>query len=79
MVFTGGKINEDTVDCPQFRAFEGASRKGSSSSFNLGQLAKRIHSESNDFDEEEALQAQHKDRQRRSPFYLESPIGFTFT
>ena len=40
---------------------------------------KRIHGESGEFDEEEGLQAQSKDRRRRLPFYLESPLGFTFT
>ena len=43
------------------------------------QLAKRIHGESNEFDEEEALQTQRKDRRLLAPFYLESPIEFTFT
>ena len=78
-VFREGKIDEDTVDCPRCVAFKGASREHSSSSFNLGQLTKRIHGESDEFDEEEARQAQRKDRRRRAPFYLESPIGFTFT
>ena len=78
-MFKEGKIEEDTVDCPRFVAFKGASREDSSSSFNLGQLTKRIHGESDEFDEEEARQAQRKDRRRRAPFYLESPIGFTFT
>ena len=48
-----GKINEDTVNCPLFVAFEGASRKNSFSSYNLGQLKKIIHSES--VDQEEVL------------------------
>ena len=61
---------EDIVDCPRFVAFEGASREDSSSSFNVGQLTKRIHSESNEFDEEEARQAQRKDRRRRMPFFF---------
>ena len=74
-----GKSDEDTVDCPRFVAFKGASREDSSSSFYLGQLTKIIHSESDDFGEEEAQQAQRKDRRIRAPFYLESPIGFTFT
>ena len=78
-MFREGKIDEDTVDCPRFVAFKGASREDSSSSFNLGQLTKRIHGESDEFVEEEARQAQRKDRRRRAPFYLESPIGFTFT
>ena len=78
-MFREGKIDEDTVDCPRFVAFKGASREDSSSSFNLGQLTKRIHGESDEFDEEEARQAQRKDRRRWAPFYLESPIGFTFT
>ena len=78
-MFRVGKIDEDTVDCPRFIAFKGASREDSSSSFNLGQLTKRIHGESDEFDEEEARQAQRKDRRRRAPFYMESPIGFTFT
>ena len=78
-MFREGKIDEDTVDCPRFVAFKGASREHSSSNFNLGQLTKRIHGESDEFDEEEARQAQRKDRRRRAPFYLESPIGFTFT
>ena len=78
-MFRVGKIDEDTVDCPQFVAFKGASREDSSSNCNLGQLTKRIHGESDEFDEEEARQAQRKDRRRRAPFYLESPIGFTFT
>ena len=78
-MFRVGKIDEDTVDCPRFAAFKGASHEDSSASFNLGQLTKRIHGESDEIDEEEARQAQRKDRQRRAPFYLESPIGFTFT
>ena len=78
-MFREGKIDEDTVDCPRFVAFKGASREDSSSSFNLGQLTKRIHGESDKFGEEEARQAQRKDRRTRAPFYLESPIGFTFT
>ena len=78
-MFWVGKIDEDTVDCPRFVAFKGASREDSPSSFNLGQLTKRIHGESDQFDEEEARQVQRKDRRRRAPFYLESPIGFTFT
>ena len=78
-MFREGKIDEDTVDCPRFVAFKGASREDSSSSFNLGQLTKRIHGESDKFGEEEARQAQRKDRRIRAPFYLESPIGFTFT
>ena len=78
-MFREGKIDEDTVDCPRFVAFKGASREDSSSRFNLGQLTKRIHGESEKFGEEEARQAQRKDRRRRAPFYLESPIGFTFT
>ena len=78
-MFREGKIDKDTVDCPRFVAFKGASREDSSSSFNLGQLTKRIHGESDEFDEEEARQGQRKDRRRRAPFYLESPIGFTFT
>ena len=53
-MFREGKIDEDTVDCPRFVAFKGASREHSSSSFNLGQLTKRIHGESDEFDEEEA-------------------------
>ena len=63
-----GKIDEDTVDCLLFVAFEGVSREDSSSSYNVGQLKKRIHGESDD--EEEALQTQRKDRRRRAPFYL---------
>ena len=79
MMFTVGKINEDTIDCPRFVAFDGASHQDSFSSLNLGQLTKRIHGESDEFDEEEALQAQRKDRRRRAPFYLELPMGLTFT
>ena len=56
-MFRVGKIDEDSVDCPRFVAFKGASREDSSSSFNLGQLTKRIHGESDEFDEEEARQA----------------------
>ena len=78
-MFWVGKIDEDTVDCPRFVAFKGASREDSPSSFNLGELTKRIHGESDQFDEEEARQVKRKDRRRRAPFYLESPIGFTFT
>ena len=78
-MFRVGKIDEDTVDCPRFVAFKGALREDSSSSFNLGQLTKIIHGESDEFDEEQARQAQRKDRQKRAQFYLESPIGFTFT
>ena len=61
-MFREGKIDEDTVDCPRFVAFKGASDEDSSSSFYLGQLTKRIHGESDEFDEEEARQAQRKDR-----------------
>ena len=61
-MFREGKIDEDTVDCPQSVAFKGASREDSSSSFILGPLTKRIHGESDGFDEEEARQAQRKDR-----------------
>ena len=78
-MFEVGKTDEDTVDCPLFVAFEGASRKDSSSNYNLGQLTKRIHCESDEFDEEEALQTQRKDRRRRVSLYLESPVRFTFT
>ena len=78
-MFEVGETDEGTVDCPRFLAFEGASHEDSSSSFNVGQPTKIIHSESDEFDEEEARQAQRKDRRRRAPFYLESPIGFTFT
>ena len=78
-MFAVGKINENTVDCPRFVASKGALRKDSTSSFNPERLMKRIHGESNKFDEEEAQQAQCKDQRRRAPFYLESPIGFTFT
>ena len=78
-MFAAGKTDGDTIDCPRFVAFEGASCEDSSSTFNLGQLTKRIHVESDEFDEEEALQAQRKDRRLRTPCYLESPIGFTFT
>ena len=53
-MFREEKIDEDTVNCPRFVAFKGASREDSSSSFNLGQLTKRIHGESDEFDEEEA-------------------------
>ena len=67
-MFREGKIDEDTVDCPRFVAFKGASREDSSSSFNLRQLTKRIHGQSDEFDEEEARQAQRKDRRRRAPF-----------
>ena len=42
-----GKIKEDTIDCPQFVAFEGASHGDSFASFNLGQMTERIHGESN--------------------------------
>ena len=61
MMFAVGTIDEDTVDCLRFVVFEGTLREDSSSSFNLGQLTKRIHGESDEFDEEEALQAQRKD------------------
>ena len=74
-MFREGKIDEDTVDCPRFVAFKGASREDSSSSFNLGQLTKRIHGESDKFGEEEARQAQRKDRRRRAPFHLESRLA----
>ena len=60
-MFAAGKIEEDTVDCPQFIAFKCASREDRSSNFNLGQLVKRIHNESDELDEKEALQAQRKD------------------
>ena len=78
-MFRVGKVDEDTVKCPRFVAFKGASCEDSSSSFNLGQLTKRIHGESDEFDEEEAQHVHRKVRRRRAPFYLESPIGFTFT
>ena len=57
-MFAVGKIVEDTVDFTRFVAFEGASRRDSPSSFNLGQLRERIHDE---FNEDEALQTRHKD------------------
>ena len=60
-MFTVGKIDEDTRDCPRFVAFGGASPEDSTSSFNRGQLTKRIHGESDGFDEEEAQQAKCKD------------------
>ena len=60
-MFVAGKIDKDAVDYPQFIAFKVASHEDSSSSFNLGQLAKIIHGESDEFDKEEALQAQRKD------------------
>ena len=47
-----GKIDEDTVDCRQLVAFKGASHEDRSSTFNLGQLTKRIDRESDEFDEE---------------------------
>ena len=78
-MFAVGKIDEDTVNSLRFVAFKGASSKDSSSSFNLGQPRKRIHGESDKFDEEEAPQAQRKDRRPWAPFYLESPMGFPFT
>ena len=55
-----GKINGDTVDSPRFVAFEGASRENCFSSFNPGQLTKRIHRESNEFDEAEAYKPSAK-------------------
>ena len=67
-MFEVGKIDEDAIDCSRFLAFEGASHEDSSSSFNLGQLTKRIHGESDEFDKEEALPAQRKDRRRWVPF-----------
>ena len=80
-MFTAGKIDEKIPlivrDLLPSKVPHG--KTASSSSFNLGQLMKRIHHESDEFDWEEAQQAQHKDRRRRAPFYLESPIGFTFT
>ena len=74
-----GKIDEDSVNCALFAACESASRKDSSSSFNLGQLTKSVDGESDDFNEEEAQQAKGTDRRRRAKFCLDSPIGFTFT
>ena len=53
-MFREGKIDVDTVNCPRFVAFKGALRENSSSSFNLGQLTKRIHGESDKFGKEEA-------------------------
>ena len=53
-MFRVGKIDEDTVDSPRFVAFKGAFSEDSSSGFNLGQLTKVIHGESDEFDEEEA-------------------------
>ena len=53
------------------------------SCLNLGQLTKRIRPRkwliNIQVDEEEAPQAQRKDRRRRAPFYLKLPIWFTFT
>ena len=78
-MFAVGKTDEDTVNCPRFVAYGGDSREDSSSTFNLGQLKKWTHGNTDEFDEEEAQQPQRQDRRRRAPFYLESPIGFTFT
>ena len=60
-MFAVGKIDEDSR-LSQVVAFEAASRKDSSSSFNLGQLTKKIHGETDKFDEAEALQAWRKDQ-----------------
>ena len=57
-MFALEKINEDPVNCPRFVGFDGALCEDSFSSFNQGQLTKRLHGESDEFDEEEALQAQ---------------------
>ena len=66
-MFVVGEIDEDTVNCPRFVAFKGAvSREHSSSSFNLGQLTKRIHVDSDELDEEEKQQAQRTDQRRRA-------------
>ena len=73
------KVDEDTVDSPQLEAFEGASRKSSSSSFKRRQLMKRIHNERDEFDEEEVLQDVRKDRRQLAPFYSETPTGLEFT
>ena len=69
-----GKIVKDIVNCPRLIAFEGASRKDIHSSFNLGQLTKKIHGESDKFDEEEAIQARHKDRPRLVPFGIANRV-----
>ena len=74
-MFREGKIDEDTVDCPRFVAFKGASREHSSSSFNLGQLTKRIHGESDEFDEEEAQQASAKIDEDRRHFIWSRQLG----
>ena len=68
-MFRVGQMDKDTVGCPRFVAFEGASREDSSSSCNVGQLTETINSESDEVDEEEARQEQRKDRRRRAPFY----------
>ena len=78
-VLVGGMIDEDTVKGPLFVAFKGASRDDSSASFNLVQLTKRIHGESDEFDKEQALHAQAQRSTTTAPFYLESPTGLTFT
>ena len=58
---------------------KGALHVCSYSSLNLGQLAKRIRCESDELNEEDSLEDQRKNRQRRAKFDLESPNGFTFT
>ena len=67
-MFSAGKVDEDTDDCPIFVAFEGASREDScfasreNSSLSFNQLTKRIHGNSDEFDDEEALKDERKDR-----------------
>ena len=80
-MFAVRKIDKHNVDFPQFFAFEDASRENNSSSFNF-----RRADENNLWRKrrtriggEETPQAQWEDRRRRAPFYLESPLGFSFT
>ena len=55
-IFEVGSIDKDTVDCPLFVAFKVAWQcEDSSTSYNLWQLTKRMHVESDEFDEEEAI------------------------
>ena len=78
-IFAAGKIDEDTGDYMQFVAFEGSSHENNCSSCNPGQLTKRIHGESNELGQKEALQTQLKNQQRQATFYLEGPLGLPST
>ena len=58
-MFAEGKIDEDTVDSLRPVPLEGTSHENS---LNRGQRTKRIRGESDEQDDEEAIQAQHKNQ-----------------